>query len=132
MINKKIEIIDRKKLSDSRGYFLKVLNGKEKGLSNRTGEIYLTMAHPNEYRGGHYHILATEWFTIVEGNATLRIEDIRTKEKTEIFLSADTPQTVMIPPMIAHNFHNESLNNFLLVAYSDIVYDPDDTKEYSI
>lgn len=128
----KIEIIDRNRINDSRGFFLKIMTGKEKGLPNYTGEIYLTMANSNEHRGGHYHKLANEWFTIIEGKAILRIEDIKTKEKMEIFLDSDNPKTVKISPLVAHNFYNEFQNYFLLLAYTDIHYDPVDTIIYSI
>ena len=105
MLKERIEIINRKRIEDSRGYFLKVLTGKENGLSKSFGEIYLTMAYPNEFRGGHYHKLATEWFTIIEGRATLIIEDINTNEKIHLNMDSKTPSlsTMRFLPRLAFN-----------------------------
>lgn len=129
-LKERIEIIKRNLIIDTRGYFLKVLTGTEKGLPRHTGEIYLTMAKPNESKGGHYHELATEWFTIINGKSTLQLEDINSKEKLYIYLDSETPVTVVVPPNVAHRFDNESSNEFVLLAYSDALYDPEDTIAY--
>ena len=127
-LQEKITIIERKKLGDSRGWFLKVIDGKEKGLPSHTGEIYLTHALGlNQVRGNHFHPKATEWFTLLEGDAELKLKDMQTQELHSIFLSADTPQTIVIPPNIAHAFVNIKEEPFLLLAYTDELYDPKDT-----
>lgn len=126
----RIEIIKRNLIKDTRGYFLKLLTGTEKGLPCHTGEIYLTMAKPNESRGGHYHAHSTEWFTIINGKSTLKLEDINTKEKLDLYLDSETPVTVVVPPYVAHKFDNESSKEFVLLAYSDALYDPKDTIAY--
>ena len=124
----KIKIIERKKLGDSRGWFLKVIDGKEEGLPNHTGEIYLTHASGlNQIRGNHYHPKATEWFTLIEGHAELRLKDMKTQEHYSIILSDDIPQTIVIPPNIAHAFVNIKEEPFLLLAYTDELYNPEDT-----
>ncbi len=127
----KITIIERKKLSDTRGWFMKVIDGYEKGLPNHTGEIYLTFASGlNQIRGGHYHDKATEWFTLLQGKADLKLMDMNTQETTIIKLSADEPKTVVIPPKVAHVFINKQEEPFLLLAYTDELYDPVDTIPY--
>lgn len=127
----KIKIIDRKLLSDNRGYFLKIITGKEEGLPNYTGEIYVTLAKPGEKRGGHYHLKANEWFTLLQGECALFLEDVNTKEKLSIELFAPHPKTIFVPPYIAHVFTNTSVSNdFLLLAYTDQLYNPADTIPY--
>ncbi len=128
----KIKIINRQFIKDSRGYFLKVLNGTEEGLTTKIGEVYVTMAKPNESRGGHYHKLATEYFTLIEGRSILFLEDVRTNESMIINIDSESPITVVIQPYIAHIFKNISNIEFILVAYSDIIYDPKDTIAYNI
>ena len=54
-IESKIKIISRRKISDNRGWFLKIIDGKENSLPNYTGEIYIVSAISGESRGGHYH-----------------------------------------------------------------------------
>lgn len=124
----KITIIERKKLGDTRGWFLKVINGYEEGLPKYTGEIYLTYASElNHVRGDHYHNKATEWFTLLQGKAELKLMDMSTKEIITIQLDADEPKTVVIPPKVAHAFINTQIEPFLLLAYTDELYDPIDT-----
>lgn len=123
----KIEIIERKRLEDSRGWFLKVINGNERNLPAYTGEIYITSATKNSTRGSHYHIKATEWFTLIQGQAILTLEDIDSKEVLELTLDAKSPQTIVIPPNVAHSFLNKSQEDFILIAYTDELYDPSDT-----
>jgi len=129
----KIKLIQRRKLSDSRGYFLKVLTGKEEKLPSYTGEIYITSALPAEAKGGHYHPKANEWFTLLQGECELKVEDVVSKDKLSIRLSADDPQTIYIPNNVAHVFINTALeSDFLLLAYTDQLYDPSDTIMYNI
>ncbi len=129
----KIEIIERKKLGDSRGWFLKVIDGKESGLPSYTGEIYLTHASGlGQVRGNHYHHKAKEWFTLLEGNAELKLMDMKTKEVIIITLSSDDPKTIVIPPSVVHAFINTAEAPFLLLAYTDELYDPKDTIPYSL
>jgi len=127
----KIEIIERKKLADSRGWFLKVIDGKESGLPAHTGEVYLTHASGlGQVKGNHYHNKAKEWFTLLEGNAELKLMDMETKEVMLIALASDDPKTIVVPPSVAHAFINTAEKPFLLLAYTDVLYDPQDTISY--
>lgn len=124
----KISIIQRKKLGDTRGWFMKVIDGYEEGLPKHTGEIYLTYASGlNQVRGDHYHERATEWFTLLQGKSDLKLMDMDSKETMIIELSAELPKTVVIPPNVAHAFINTQEEPFLLLAYTDVLYDPIDT-----
>jgi len=126
-ISNKIKHIERKKIEDSRGWFLKVINGFEDGLPNYTGEVYLTNAFPGEAKGGHYHEKANEWFTLLEGECELKLVDVVTGEKLSLELSSKTPNTIYVPHHIAHVFINQGSVNFTLMAYSDQLYSPEDT-----
>ncbi|HFU77826.1 MAG TPA: cupin domain-containing protein [Epsilonproteobacteria bacterium] len=129
----KITIIERKKLGDTRGWFMKTINGHEQGLPNYTGEIYVTYASGlNKIRGDHYHSKATEWFILLQGKSELKLMDMDTKEMVTMLLSADEPRTIVVPPNIAHAFKNVQEEPFLLLAYTDELYDPEDTISTSI
>lgn len=127
----KVKIIQRKKIEDSRGWFLKVINGLEENIPSSTGEVYLTNATPGEAKGGHYHEKANEWFTLVTGSCELKLVDVKTGEKKSIFLDANIPQTIYVPNYIAHIFINNSTVDFILVAYSDELFVPEDTISFS-
>lgn len=124
-----VQIIPRRLISDERGWFLKVIDGKEPSLPAATGEIYLTYALPGQARGSHYHKIASEWFTVVLGEARLVLADPETGDRQEIRLSASMPQTVFVPAGIGHVFINppDAPEPMLLVAYADTLYDPADT-----
>lgn len=128
----KVEIIERKFISDDRGWFLKAITGREKNIPSHTGEVYLTMGKPGQAKGGHYHPEAVEWFTLVQGSAVLKLEDMETHERRDIEMSLDKAITVFIPNNVAHIVVNNSDKDFILLAYTDKLYDPKDTIVYNI
>ena len=128
----KVQIIPRRLIKDERGWFLKAITGTEENIPSHTGEIYLTMGKPGQAKGGHYHPEAVEWFTIIEGSATLKLEDMETHERKDIEMSLEEAITVYIPNNVAHIVVNNSNNNFILLAYTDKLYDPADTIPFII
>lgn len=56
----KVGTINHHFILDERGYFLKVLNGKEQNRPPFTREIYITSAYSGYNKGEHYHQLAIE------------------------------------------------------------------------
>ena len=131
-IQDKIRIIPRRLIKDERGWFFKAITGTEVDIPSHTGEVYLTMATPGQIKGGHYHPKALEWFTVIEGSAILRLEDIITHEKLEIPMSIDEPKSVFVPNNIAHDFKNVGDDNMIVLAYTNRLYDPLDTIKYKI
>lgn len=127
----KVRIIPRRLIADDRGWFLKAITGTEEDIPSHTGEVYLTMGKPGQAKGGHYHHEAVEWFTIIEGSAILKLEDMETHERREIEMPFEKAQTVFIPNGVAHIVVNNSDNNFILLAYTDKLYDPADTIPFS-
>ena len=118
----KVRIIPRRLISDERGWFLKAITGTEEDIPSHTGEVYLTMGKPGQGKGGHYHPEAVEWFTVIEGEAVLQLED----------MSLEKAITVFIPNNVAHIVKNNSDKEFILLAYTNKLYDPKDTISYTI
>ena len=83
----KVRIIPRRLISDERGWFLKAITGTEEDIPSHTGEVYLTMGKPGQGKGGHFHPEAVEWFTVIEGEAVLQLEDIAAHERRDIEMS---------------------------------------------
>lgn len=129
-LSDKIRLIPRKHIKDDRGWFLKVIDGKEENIPCYTGEVYFTNALPGQFKGGHYHLKAKEWFTLITGICDLHLVDIETGEKMVLNLSSVDPITVYVPSKIAHSFVNTGKNEYILVAYNDVLYDPADTIPY--
>lgn len=132
MLKDRIQVIPRNLIKDERGWFLKVITGREEGLPVTTGEVYLTMGKPGQAKGGHYHPQALEWFTIISGTAILKLEDVETREKMNISLSFEDALTVFVPNNVAHLFVNAGESDFILLAYTDKLYDPADTIAYPL
>ena len=130
MLKDRIKIITRRLLQDERGWFLKTMTGKESNLPKHTGEVYFTCAKPHQAKGGHYHPIAQEWFTMIVGQGILVLEDIDTKERMEIMMDAQQPETIYIPPRVAHIVKNQSSVDYIMCAYTDVLYDPKDTIVY--
>lgn len=128
----KVRIINRRLIVDERGWFLKAITGTEEDIPNHTGEVYLTMGKPGQSKGGHYYPEAVEWFTIIEGSAILKLEDMVTHERRDIEMSLEKAITVFIPNNVAHVVVNNSNRDFILLAYTDKLYDPKDTIAYEI
>lgn len=128
----KIKIVPRHLIRDDRGWFLKVITGTEENIPDHTGEVYLTMGKPGQTKGGHYHPKAVEWFTLISGKALLRLEDIQTHEKLQMEVNFDDAITVYVPNGIAHAWKNVGSEDFILLAYTDLLYDPKDTITYNL
>ena len=129
-----VQLITRKRLEDSRGWFLKLMDGSERALPPTFGEIYSVMALPGQVRANHYHEKTSEWFTVVKGRALLKVADPVSNERRDIHLHAAEPQTVFVPAGVAHAFKNpeDSDAELLLVAYADHPYDPTDTVQFTL
>ena len=128
----KVRIIPRRLISDDRGWFLKAITGTEEDIPSHTGEVYLTMGKPGQAKGGHYHPEALEWFTVIEGEAIVKLADMDTHERRNIEMSLDKAISVFIPNNVAHVVVNNSDKDFILLAYTDKLYDPKDTIPYTI
>lgn len=128
----KVKIIQRRLIKDNRGWFLKTLTGLEEDVPSHTGEVYVTMAKPGQSKGGHYHPLAVEWFTIIEGEGLLKLEDVVSHERMEVNMSLEKAITVFIPNGVAHIVENNTDKKFILLAYTDRLYDPTDTIPFKI
>lgn len=128
----KVQVIQRRLIADARGWFLKVITGTEAGIPSHTGEVYLTMGKIGQVKGGHYHPEAVEWFTIIEGSAVLKLEDMETHERKDIEMSLEKAITVFIPNNVSHVVVNNGDKDFILLAYTDKLYDPKDTIAFTI
>lgn len=128
----KIQIIPRKRIEDKRGWFLKILDDQGFPFSQDVKEVYFTAAFPKETKGNHFHYEASEWFTLIEGTCMIVLEDSGTKERHEKILDSSNPETIFVPPLIAHKFVNIGKGNFILCALTDRYFDTSDTVPYNL
>ena len=117
------------KLNDSRGSFIKIINGEE--IKNPFAcEVYITTAKPGQSKGGHFHNRANEWFYLIKGFVELTTVNVDSGEKEVLLIKENSDELIYMPPRIAHSFKNIGKDDFILLAYTDVTYDSSDTIAY--
>ena len=123
------------KYSDQRGDLVVFLKNKDlQTLRDSFGQIYfITFTSKGIIRGNHYHKNWREWFTIVEGEVLIKLEDVRNKENVTIVLSSNNKEHLRleIGPYIAHSFKSLSESASLL-NYADKEWLEKDTFYYKL
>ncbi|HRH76394.1 MAG TPA: hypothetical protein PK129_03520 [Cellvibrionaceae bacterium] len=130
MVNNIYQLIERRKIIDERGFFLKAMTGVEPDLPQQFGEIYIVKGDQGKSRANHYHNVATEWFTLLQGRVLLNLQHIDTGERVSLLLDEHSPTTVRVFPRVAHSLIGIDHFDYLLMAYTDARYDPVDTLPY--
>jgi UDP-2-acetamido-2,6-beta-L-arabino-hexul-4-ose reductase len=127
--NKGIQIIKLDRKGDHRGWLMELF--RQENMTNEGdsfGQVYIVLTNPEVVRGNHYHDRKVEWFSAVGGEPWLILEDIETKERTEIDMH-DT--AVRIPAKVAHAFLNKGNEPTLLIAYISESFNPDDPDTFT-
>jgi len=124
---KKLEI-----KTDQRGWLAEILR-RENLYPGREafGQFFITTAHPGITKGHHYHLRKHEWFCVIKGRALLVLEDIDTKQRTEILMGEDNMVTVELPLRCAHAIRNTGEDMMYLLAYADEPFNPEDIDTHS-
>jgi len=120
-----VEVLPHEQKVDHRGWLIEVLR-KEQVNGSEFGQIYLTTAHPAKRKGNHYHTRKTEWFCVVKGMGRLVLEDVETKERSEILMGEERLVTVKIPPGVAHMIENAGNEMMYLVIFVNETFSKDD------
>jgi UDP-2-acetamido-2,6-beta-L-arabino-hexul-4-ose reductase len=131
-------VMEVKKLeikTDQRGWLAEILR-RENLYPGREafGQFFVTTAHPGISKGHHYHLRKHEWFCVIKGRALLVLEDIDTKQRTQIPMGEDNMVTVELPLRSAHAIKNTGQEMMYLLAYVDEPFNQEDgdTHAYKI
>lgn len=122
----------REVFRDSRGWLLKILDGKKPGGPDCIREVYATCSNPGEVRGHHYHHRAREWFCVLSGDASVLLEDPSSGDRRLFMLSGETPGVLEVPPGVAHAVKASSERPLWMVAVADQGHDPGDVVPYQV
>lgn len=99
--------------ADSRGWLIE----NELDIVRRSMRHFLiSLSKPGFIRGQHYHTKKREWFLVLSGHATIVFEDIKTKERTSVFLEGKNFTIVEIPPMVAHAIVNDGSKDVMILG----------------
>jgi len=121
------EQIERRLIVDHRGFFLKTMTGFARDLPQTFGEIYVIKGDKGKARANHYHLAATEWFTVLQGQVRLNLKHVETGETASLLLTAHAPVTIRVNPSVAHSLIGVDDQDYIMMAYTDVRYDPVDT-----
>lgn len=81
-------------------------------------------------RGNHYHQRKSEWFLVIQGEALVCLEDIKTKERQERCVSARDNLLFKTEPWQAHAIKNIGDEEMVLLALVNEVFNQEDKDTY--
>ncbi len=88
------------------------------------GQVYfLTFNASGVIRGNHYHKESSEVFCLIQGEVEMIFEDVITKERKHLQVSAlaGDARRILIGPLVAHAIISKSAAA-VLASYSTVVY----------
>ena len=96
---------------------------------------YTSMTEPGIARGPHEHRTQADYFAFLgPGNFKLLLWDNRPESPTykafmKVFVGADNPKVVIVPPGVVHGYKNVSGVSGIVVNFADLLYAGKDKKE---
>ena len=124
-----VQLLDLKRFDDARGSFCEAFRASWLKHDKPWVQWNVSRSKANVIRGLHVHRRQTDYWHIVSGTATAGLVDVRETSPTRgaaicLPLTADRPQTLVIPPGILHGFRADS--DVVLMYLLDQEYDPTD------
>ena len=83
--------------------------------------MHVVLTQPNETRGNHLHLSATETTTVV-GPCLVRLKEAQLIRDLEV--PAGEIWRLTIPPGVVHAFRNTGTSVMILVSFSTNLHDP--------
>lgn len=105
--------------SDTRGSLAEFL--KQPSM----GQIFLSRTRPGITRGNHYHHTKVEKFLVVQGEAVVRLRDVRGGQVVEYSVRGEEFTVVDIPAGYTHSIENVGKGDLVTIFWSNEVFDPD-------
>lgn len=113
-----------KKNEDDRGVFVETL---KTGIG---GQVSFSTTKPGITRGNHYHTRKIERFAVIQGEASIELRKIGTKEVISFKLSGENPSFVDMPIWFTHNITNVGDQELVTIFWINEFYDPEDPDTY--
>jgi UDP-2-acetamido-2,6-beta-L-arabino-hexul-4-ose reductase len=109
-----------KKNSDERGDFVEIMR------TEIGGQFSFSTTKPGITRGNHYHTRKIERFSVIKGEAIIKLRRIGNNEVFEYKLSGDNPSFVDMPIWFTHNITNVGDTELYTLFWINEFYNPED------
>lgn len=110
---------------DKRGNFVEIIK------FGRGGQVSFSTTKKGVTRGNHFHTRKIERFSVIKGNALIKLRKIGTKEVFNFYLSGDEPAYVDMPIWYIHNIINIGSEDLYTIFWINELYDKTDTDTYN-
>lgn len=107
------------KNTDNRGFFAELFK------SSDSGQISISVSKPGVTRGMHYHNTKNEKFLVIDGEATIELRQIHSKEVISYSVDDSKIEIIEIIPGYIHSIKNTGKRDMTLLIWSNEVYDPE-------
>ncbi|WP_348788964.1 NAD-dependent epimerase/dehydratase family protein [Leifsonia sp. NPDC080035] len=106
--------------ADARGSFFEIVRSH-----GGAGQTSFSTTAPGITRGQHYHRRKVERFTVLSGEAVISLRRLFTTEVLEFRVSSDSPASIDMPTMWAHNITNVGDSELYTAFWSNELFDPE-------
>ena len=110
---------------DERGVLYEVVKGGR-------GQTFLSWTKPGITRGDHFHLNKVERFSVVSGEAIIRIRHLFQDVVHEFRVSGANPVYIDMPTMHTHSIENVGEAELLTLFWSNEIFDPKKPDTYAL
>lgn len=112
--------LDITRHADYRGAFFEIIRSH-----GGTGQTAFSTTAPGITRGDHYHRRKVERFTVLAGEAEIRLRRLFDDRVFTYRISGDEPRSVDMPTLYAHNIQNVGTETLYTAFWTNDIFDPD-------
>lgn len=106
--------------ADARGSFFEIVRA-----DGGPGQTSFSTTATGITRGQHYHRRKVERFTVLSGEAVISLRRLFTREVHEFHVSGDSPASIDMPTLWAHNITNVGESELYTAFWSNELFDPE-------
>lgn len=111
--------IDITRHADQRGSFFEIVRSR-----GGTGQTSFSTTAPGITRGDHYHRRKVERFTVLAGEAEIKLRRLFDDKVFTYKISGEQPKSVDMPTLYSHNISNVGTETLYTAFWTNDIFDP--------
>ncbi len=123
-LNDEDRIITAPVHTDERGYLFECVKVKSGGQS------FFSKSTPGITRGKHFHFRKFERFTVISGEALIRLRKIGSDKVSEYRIKGGEGKSIDMPIYHTHDIRNTGKDDLLVLFWSNEIFNPDDSDTF--